>query len=184
MRRPMRFLGVAAVFAVLSLASGCGDDGDNGGDGTSGTGTTSSASGSGTYMVLPGVTSEFQFNQSLVQCKIERAVQPDGTILEMHMFSESVDSVSIDSQAKTVTITGSMVSIVTLRYPNGTTDNLTETVPYTAVAQDKGSPGAGVDTFALTVVYVDTPGLDQFDLFGGSPATFSGTLATGEITIT
>lgn len=177
MRRQGRFSWVAAALLVLGLVPGCGGDDDGGG-------TSSSASGSGTYAVLPGVTSEFQFNQSLVQCKIERAVQADGTILKMHMFSESVDSVKIDSQAKTVTITGSMVSIVTLNHPDGTTDELTETVPYSAFAEDKGSPGAGLDTFALTVIYVNTPGLDQFDAFGGSPATFSGTLVTGNVTIT
>ena len=41
---------------------------------------------------------------------------------------------------------------------------------------------AGVDFFSLTVVYKNTPGLDQFDLFG-SPATFAGTVVTGGVTI-
>ena len=65
---------------------------------------------------------------------------------------------------------------------DGTTANLTETVPYVAYAEDNGTPGAGVDIFSLTVIYTDTPGLDQFDLFG-SPATFAGTVVTGGVTI-
>src|SRR5438046_4082160 len=105
---------------------------------------------------------------------------PDGTVIQMYMFSTSVDSVDIDSAAKTVTITGSMISIVNLRFTDGTTANLSETVPYVAYAEDNGTPGAGVDIFSLTVIYTDTPGLDQFDLFG-SPATFAGTLVTGNV---
>ena len=100
----------------------------------------------------------------------------------MFMFSTSVDSVTVDSAAKTVVLTGSMVSIVNLRFPDGTTANLRETVPYVAYAKDGGKPGAGADFFSLTVDYTDTSGLDQFDLFG-SPATFSGTLVTGNVTV-
>ena len=100
----------------------------------------------------------------------------------MLMFSTSVESVSIDSAANTVTITGSMVSMVNLRFPDGTTANLSETVPYVAYAKDGGKPGAVADFFSLTVDSTNTSGLDQFDLFG-SPATFSGTLVTGNVTV-
>ena len=140
------------------------------------------ASGGGTYFVEPGINSEFQFNPVHVQCKIGHAVLGDGTVFQMLMFSTSVESVSIDSAANTVTITGSMVSIVNLRFPDGTTANLSETVPYVAYAKDGCKPGAGVDFFSLTVDYTNTSGLDQFDLFG-SPATFSGTLVTGNVTV-
>src|SRR5438128_12620935 len=133
------------------------------------------ASGGGTYFVEPGLRSEFQFNETEVQCKVGHAVLGDGTVFQMLMFSTSVDSVSIDSAANTVRITGSMVSIVNLRFPDGTTANLRETVPYVAYAKEGGKPGAGADFFSLTVDYTNTSGLDQFDLFG-SPATFSGTL--------
>ena len=75
-----------------------------------------------------------------------------------------------------------MVSIVNLRFTDGTTASLSETVPYVAYAEDNGTPGAGVDFFSLTVDYTDTPGLDQFDLFG-SPATFAGTVVTGGVNI-
>src|SRR5207253_7596863 len=126
--------------------------------------------------------SEFQFDQAQVQCKIGHTVADDGTVMQMFMFSTSVDSVVIDSAARTVTITGSMISIVNLRFPDGTTANLSETVPYVAYAKDGGAPGAGVDYFSLTVVYKNTPGLDQFDLFG-SPATFAGTVVTGGVNI-
>src|SRR6266852_6077561 len=136
------------------------------------------ASGGGTYFVEPGIRSEFQFDQAHVQCKIGHTVMADGTVLQMFMFSTSVDSVIVDPVAKTVTITGSMVSMVNLRFPDGTTANLIETVPYTAHGKDNSTPGAAGDFFSLTAVYQDTPGLDQFDLFG-SPATFGGTLATG-----
>jgi hypothetical protein len=140
------------------------------------------ASGGGTYFVAPGMRSEFQFNEAHVQCKVGHGVMPDGTVMQMFMFSTSVDSVMIDRGAKTVTLTGSMLSIVRLRFTDGTSATLTETVPFVAKGQDKGKRGSGGDSFSLTVVYQDTPGLDQFDLFG-SPATFAGTLVTGNVTI-
>jgi hypothetical protein len=140
------------------------------------------ASGGGTYFVMPGVRSEFQFNEAHVQCKVGHAVMEDGTVMQMFMFSTSVDSVTIDSAARTVTLTGSMVSIVRLRFTDGTTARLSETVPFVATAEDNGAPGTGKDSFSLTVTYQDTPDLDQFDLFG-SPATFAGTLTSGNVTI-
>jgi hypothetical protein len=143
---------------------------------------TGHASGGGTYFVGPDMLSEFQLSQSHVQCKVGHAVMTDGTVMQMRMFSTSVDSVTIDSAAKTVTITGSMLSIVVLRFTDGTSATLTENVPYTAFAQDNATPGAGADTFSLTVLYVDTPALDQFDLFG-SPAVFAGTVQTGDVTV-
>ena len=139
------------------------------------------ASGGGTYFVAPGMRSEFQFNQAHVQCKVGHGVMPDGTVMQMFMASTSVDSVSIDRAAKTVRISGSMVSIVELRFADGTSARLTETVPYTAYAKDNSGAG-GADFFSLTVEYKDTPGLDQFDLFG-SPATFAGNLVTGNVVI-
>lgn len=140
------------------------------------------ATGGGTYFVEPGVRSEFQFSKALVQCKIGHAVLPDGTALQMLMFSTDIASVTIDSGAKTVSITGTMVSIVVLRFPDGTSVTLSETVPFTAFAEDNGTPGAGADFFSLTVVYTPTASLDQADLFG-SPATFAGTLATGDVVV-
>lgn len=142
----------------------------------------SNASGGGTYFLEPGIRTELQFSQSHVQCKVGHAVMPAGTVMQMYMFSTSVDSVTIESAAKTVTITGSMISIVELRFTDGTSARLTETVPYTAFAQDNANPGAGADFFSLTVDYTDTPELDQFDLFG-SPATFAGTLETGNVIV-
>ena len=139
------------------------------------------ASGGGTYFVAPGMRSEFQFKQAHVQCKVGHGVMPDGTVMQMFMASTSVDSVSINSAAKSVTITGSMVSTVVLRFTNGTTARLTETVPYTAYAKDNSASG-GADFFSVTVLYKNTPGLDQFDLFG-SPATFAGNLVTGNVVI-
>jgi hypothetical protein len=140
------------------------------------------AGGGGTYFVAPGMRSEFQFNQAHVQCKVGHGVMPDGTVMQMFMFSTSVDSVTIDRAAKTVTLTGSMVSIVRLRFTDGTTALLSETVPYVAYAKDNSTTGAGADFFSLKVIYKDTPALDQFDLFG-SPATFAGTLVTGNVSV-
>lgn len=140
------------------------------------------AGGGGTYFVEPDVRSEFQFNKTHVQCKIGHAVLHDGTTLQMFMTSKQIDSVTIDSVAKTAVITGAMVSSTRLRFTDGTSVTLNETVPFEAFAQDNGTPGGGTDFFSLTVLYVDTPGLDQFDLFG-SPATFAGTLETGNILV-
>jgi hypothetical protein len=132
---------------------------------------------------MPGMHSEFQFSESHVQCKIGHAVLPDGTGFQMFMFSTDIDSVSIDSLAKTVTITGTMVSIVHLRFTDGTAVELMEVVPFPAYGEDNGTPGAGKDYFALAVVYdPDLPGLNQFDLIG-SPATFAGVLATGSVVV-
>lgn len=146
------------------------------------------ASGGGTYFVAPGMRSEFQFNQSHVQCKVGHGVMPDGTVMQMFMFSTSVDSVSIDSTHKSVTITGSMVSIVNLRFTDGTTVNLSETVPYVAFAEDNGTPGAGVDFFSVAVMYnPNTPtvsGLNQYILFGNqTTTTFAGNIVTGDVTV-
>jgi hypothetical protein len=170
-RKNRRFTRLASGFLMLSLIFV-----------TQVSATGSNASGGGTYFVEPGIRSEFQLSRSHVQCKIGHAVLPDGTVLQMLMFSTSIDSVTIDSVAKTVLITGTMLSIVVLRFTDGTEATLSETVPYSAYAEDNGEPGAGTDFFSLTVVYTDTAGLDQFDLFG-SPAVFSGTLATGNVTI-
>ena len=43
-----------------------------------------------------------------------------------------------------------MVSTVRLRFTDGTTATLTETVPYTAFAKDNSASG-GADFFSLTV---------------------------------
>ena len=137
----------------------------------------STASGGGTY-AIDGITTEFQFSQSHVQCKIGHAVMPGGVNFQMLMFSTGIDSVSIVDN--TVTITGTMVSIVNLRSPNGTMTTFNETVPFVAEGVDNGTPGAGVDTFSLTVVYASGGG--QAGLFG-TPATFAGTLTTGNIVV-
>jgi hypothetical protein len=145
-------------------------------------GSATHASGGGTYFVEPGVRSEFQFNHAHVQCKVGHAVLHDGTTFQMFMASTRIDSVSIDTANKSVVITGDMVSIVQLRFPNGTSATLKEIVPFVARAEDHGTPGAGKDFFSLTVIYTSTPALDQFDLFG-SPATFAGTLETGDVEV-
>ena len=142
--------------------------------------SSSHASGGGTYFVKPGILSEFQLSESHVQCKIGHGVLDDGTVLQMWMFSTSIDSVSVDTAAGTVDITGTMISIVTLHFTDGSSARLRETVPFHAYAED--NRGAGADFFSLTVDYTNTPDLDQFDLFG-SPATFAGTLETGDVRV-
>ncbi len=81
---------------------------------------SSQASGGGTYFVKPGILSEFQLSESHVQCKIGYGVLDDGTVLQMWMFSTNIDSVSVNSAAQTVDITGTMISIVTLHFTDGT----------------------------------------------------------------
>jgi len=139
------------------------------------------ASGGGTYL-LSGIRTEFQFSQSHVQCKIGHGVFADGTVIQMYMESKTINAVTIDSSAKTVVISGTMVSEVRLRFTDGTSTTLTETVPFVAMAKDNATPGAGADTFSITVIYTNTPGFDQFDLFS-SPATFAGTLDTGDVVV-
>lgn len=141
----------------------------------------SHASGGGTYLI-GSIRTEFQFNQAHVQCKIGHGVMPDGTVIQMFMASKTINAVTIDSVAQTVVISGTMVSTVNLRFTDGTSATLSETVPFVAFAQDNATPGAGADVFSVTVTYLNTPGLDQFDLFG-SPATFAGTVETGNVSI-
>jgi hypothetical protein len=141
-----------------------------------------SASGGGAYFVEPGVRSQFQFNQAHVQCKVGHAVLPDGSSFQMFMASTRIDSFSIESSTKSVTITGEMVSIVRLHFPDGTSATLQETVPFVARAEDRATPGAGKDYFSLLVTYAQTPELDQSDLFGAF-ATFAGLLASGNIEV-
>jgi len=140
------------------------------------------ASGKGTSLLGPGIVSEFRFDQRHVECKVDHAVMKDGTVMQMSMESTSVDLVAIDSVVKTVTITGSMVSIVNLLSPDGTKVTMTETVPYTAFAKDDDTPG-GADVFSLTVTYdPNAPKPNQFGLFG-SPATFTGPTLTGDVEV-
>ena len=141
----------------------------------------SHASGGGTYP-LGSIRTEFQFSQAHVQCKIGHGILADGTIIQMFMESKAIHAVTIDSTAQTVVISGTMVSIVNLRFTGGTSATLSETVPFVAFAKDNATPGAGADVFSVTIAYVNTPGLDQFDLFG-SPATFAGTVDSGEVSI-
>jgi hypothetical protein len=139
------------------------------------------ASGGGTY-TLSGIRTEFQLSESHVQCKIANGAFPDGTLIQMFMESNTINAVTIDSVAKTVVISGTMVSTTRLRFTDGTSTTLSETVPFVAFAQDKATPGAGSDTFSITVNYTNTPSFDQFDLFG-SPATFAGTIDTGDVQV-
>ena len=77
-----------------------------------------------------------------------------------------------------------MINPVRLRFTDGSTITLSESVPYVVNAQDNGTPGAGKDVFGLTVVYnpsaPKTGGLNQAALFG-SPATFAGCVVRGGI---
>ncbi len=140
------------------------------------------ASGGGTYFPEPGILSEFAFSSAAAQCKIGHAVLPGGITLQMLMMSTTVDSVVIDTSAGTADLYGSMDSNTRLTLPDGTYISLLETVPYHAHAADNGEPGAGVDTFSLSVTFTDTPGFDQHDVFGPNP-TFGGTLATGNVNV-
>jgi hypothetical protein len=146
------------------------------------------ASGGGTYSPGEGLLSQFQFSEAHSQCKIAHGVLPDGTVIQMYMDSTSIDSVTIDSAAKTAVITGQMTSIVRLRPPGGDSITMSESVPFTVNAQDNGTPGAGKDFFGLTVIYDPnaplTGGLNQFTFFGSTPTTtFSGVLLSGNIVV-
>src|SRR6266849_924379 len=83
------------------------------------------ASGGGTY-ILSGIRTEFQFSESHVQCKIGNGVFPNGTVIQMYMESKTINAVTIDSSAKTVVISGTMVSEVRLRFTDGTFTTLRE----------------------------------------------------------
>ncbi len=167
MKNYLRLFPIAALFVFVYVAQGS---------------PGHQATGGGTY-ILSGIRTEFQLSETHVQCKIGRGVFPDGTVIQMFMESKTINAVTIDSEAKTVVISGTLVSETRLRFTNGTSTTLTETVPFVVFAQDKATPGAGADTFSITVNYTNTPGFDQFDFFGGSPVTFAGTLETGDVEV-
>ena len=69
---------------------------------------THTASGGGTYFVIEGVRSQFQFNPASLQCKVAQAGAPPG--LQMFMFSTAIDSFDLDGNEGTITITGQLAS--------------------------------------------------------------------------
>ena len=83
-----------------------------------------------------------------------------------------------------------MTSVVRLRFTDGSTITLSESVPYVVNAQDNGTPGAGKDKFSLMVKYdpmaPKSGGLNQAALFNDpmtNTATFAGTLLSGDIVV-
>jgi len=174
-----RLVGILAC-GLLTTAHLSAQANDQKGGGGGGQARGHRAFGEGTSFIDPGVLTTFQFDATEVICMVGRVVMPDGTLMQMFMVSEHVDSFTIDPAAKTVTITGSMVSFTKLESKDGTTTRLWETVPFTALAKDGGTTAK--DFFSLTVDFTDTPALDQFDLFG-SPAVFAGTLVSGDVTV-
>ena len=140
---------------------------------------THTASGGGTYFVIEGVRSQFQFNPASLQCKVAQAGAPPG--LQMFMFSTAIDSFDIDGNEGTITITGQLASMTVTA--GECEDGCTEIVDFIAVGEDNGTPGGGVDTFSLTVEYTG-PQRDIFDELGfGDPAMFGGTLESGSVNI-
>ncbi len=136
------------------------------------------ASGGGTYEVAPGISSQFQFSPSSLQCKVAQAGAPPG--LQMFMFSTVIDSFDIDGN--TVTIEGELAS-TTVTAGEPCADGCTEIVPFTAVGVDNGTPGGGVDTFDLEVAY-SGPQQALFDGLGfGDPAMFGATVELGNVNI-
>jgi hypothetical protein len=140
------------------------------------------AHGGGTYSPVPGILSQFQFSPAVLQCKIGHTPLPTGGSMQMFMKSFTISSFTVDLLASAADVTGTMLSETVLHLPGGQTVTLIEDVPFAAHATDQGGLGAGHDTFSVTISYADGPGLDQFDLFG-SPATFSGTLLSGNVVV-
>jgi hypothetical protein len=113
--------------------------------------------------------------------------------MEMVMISTSIDSVTIDRKTHRAIILGSnMSSVTTLRFTDGSSVTLTESVPFMVDAKDNDdTQGAGNDFFGLKVDYdpnAPAPnGQNQYKLFGASatsPSTdFSGLLIQGDIEV-
>jgi hypothetical protein len=155
--------------------------------------SNSRASGRGSYFVLPDTIAVFEFDENHVQCKVPRTVLPDGTDFFMLMISTDIESMTIDPAAKTVVMTGkTMTSLTQLRFPDGSSATLAESVPFVVNAKDNhDKPGAGSDSFSLSVNYnPDEPGpngLNQYKVFKAAPdnpvTTFGGELVAGAITV-
>jgi hypothetical protein len=111
----------------------------------------------------------------------------------MLMISTDIESVTIDSAAKTVVLAGkTMTSLTQLRFPDGSSAILAESVPFIATGKDNhDTAGAGSDSFSLSVNYnPDEPGpkgLNQYKVFKASTSnpvtTFGGDLVAGAINI-
>ena len=155
--------------------------------------SNSGVSGRGSYFVLPDIIAVFEFDESHVQCKVPWTVLPDGTEFFMLMVSMDIESVTKDSAAKTVVMTGStMTSLTQLRFRDGSSATLAESVPFVVNAKDNhDTPRAGSDSFSLSVNYnPDEPGpngLNQYKVFKASTAnpvtTFGGDLVAGAINL-
>ena len=135
------------------------------------------ASGGGTYEPGPGISSQFQFSPSSLQCKVAQAGAPPG--LQMFMFSTAIDTFVISGNM--VTITGQLASTTVTAGPP-CADGCTEIVEFTAVAVDNGTPGGGLDTFELEVTYFEEQ-LDIFEPVFGDPTVFMGTVEHGGVNI-
>lgn len=136
------------------------------------------ASGGGTYEPAPGISSQFQFSPSSLQCKVAQAGAPPD--LQMFMFSTVIDSFVISGNM--VTITGELAS-TTVTAGEPCADGCTEIVEFRAVAVDNGEPGGGLDTFSLTVQYEGPQKLIFVPGFGDPTTTFGGTVQSGNVNI-
>jgi hypothetical protein len=155
--------------------------------------SNSGASGRGSYFVLPDIIAVFEFDGSHVQCQVPRTVLSDGTEFYMLMISTDIESVTVDPAGKAVVMTGStMTSLTQLRFPDGSSATLAESVPFVVNAKDNhDTSSAGSDSFSLSVNYNPNEpgpnGLNQYQVFKASPAnpvtTFGGDLVAGAINL-
>ncbi len=150
------------------------------------------ASGGGTYFVATGILSQFQFSPGSLQCKVATA-PPFAREFQMFMFSTSITDFRTDTHGfpPLVMVEGDMVS-TTVFGRGKNREVLTEVVPFEAVGEDAGTPGAGFDFFSLTVEYADVMGGQgpqfaglSFGSCDGSTCTitFEGTLESGNVRV-
>jgi hypothetical protein len=162
------------------------------------------ATGAGTYAVPSVTTARFQFTVAArpserspsipvttAKVNVEVVNEGESTAFQLFLFSTAIDSFDIDTDEGIdfVTIKGKLLSTLVLG-EGPDREHFTEIAGFVAEGEDAETPGAGVDSFALTVSYSASEDQAQrfVDLGLCADATtctivFEGTLVSGEITI-
>lgn len=127
-----------------------------------------------------------------VKVQVNVAHESDSTSFELSTVSTAIDppTIETDEGIDIVTIKGELLSTLVLG-EGPDRERFTESASFEAVAVDRATPGAGSDTFSLTVFYNASGDQGQrFEDLGFTTCdpttmicavTFAGTLETGEI---
>jgi hypothetical protein len=129
------------------------------------------AAGGGTYTVTSDTIAQFHFTVAArpsqrspsipvttVKVEVKVVHEGDSTSFELFTFSTAIGFFNIETKEEegididTVTIKGELLSKLVLG-EGPDSEHFTESAPFEAVGVDRETPGAGSDSFALTIHY-------------------------------